>query len=97
MNISGGMSVINIPAVYGTSKAAKVYLWPDYARGTVEKIKPLTRETPGNIFYTRASDEDMELIISAVKEQSASAYSSSGKYSEINPMVRPGLLFDATV
>lgn len=97
MNISGGLSVINIPATSGASQASKVYLWPDYDRGSIEKIQPVTKETPDRIFYTRATDEDTQRIISAVREQKENSYSPTGSYSDKNSLVRPGMLFDAKV
>lgn len=97
MNISEGLSIINRVSYGDNIQSAKTYLWPSYNAGSVEKIRPVIKETDGNIPYKKSSDEDTEKILSAIKNQNNFSYSPYGKLENKNPLIKPGILFDAIV
>ncbi len=93
MNISSGISTINIPSLNGNDRVAgKTYIWPSYHQGSVERIKALGRR-PQEPIYFKPSPEKRDEILSSMKHEEA--YSTQGIVSQMSPEIAPGSLFNA--
>jgi hypothetical protein len=98
MNISGGLSEISFGnAQSGAVQRSKVYLWPTYHEGRVDPVKNVLHRTEGNVYYTKASDEERETIINQYKNNQQLAYKPDGKFTASDFYTKPGTLFDALV
>jgi hypothetical protein len=98
MNISSGLSEISFSnRQSGPIQRGKVYLWPAYQEGRVDPIKNVVRRTEGDIYYTKASDEEREAIINQYRTSQQQAYKPDGKFTASDFYTKPGTLFDALV
>jgi len=98
MNISGGLSEISFSNLQsGQVQRSKVYLWPTYQEGRVDPVKNVVRRTEGNIYYSKATDEEREAIINQYKNSQQQAYKPDGKFTASDFYTKPGTLFDALV
>lgn len=89
MNISTGMSVINYPALRGNSvESRKLYLWPVYNAGGVEKVHAVRGRTssPVNI---QAVSEEYANQIHKMKESGEMLYTSQGRAYNSNIISSP--------
>ena len=98
MRISSGISEIALTAMKGNNiSTERIYVWPRYNSGRVEKIRPLIRQTDTSIIYSKPSPEDREKILSYYHDNPVREYNASGSYQFQSKLVKPGSLFDATV
>ena len=96
MQISSGISEINF---FNTNKVSteKIYSWPLYNSGKVDKIHSITRRTETNNTYTKPSFEDKEKLIGISLQQTHSEYNSKGLKIKNLSAIPPGSLFNAIV
>jgi hypothetical protein len=95
MNISQGLSVIQMPQSSSISAGAKIYLWPAYNQGPVQKPPQITREDSPRYIYKNVSAEDRENILSYARENRETQYTNSGYLASKPYAMLPGSLFDA--
>ncbi len=94
MNISSGISEITLNRPSANRPASnKVYIWPDYAKGKVEKVRRIEGQGTRPIYF-KPSPEEQERILGQIKNRESS-YGSDGRSSTQGPALKPGSLFDA--
>jgi hypothetical protein len=94
MNISGGISEIGFPGVYGPQK---VYLWPVYNAGVVDPLFKVARDTDGQqIIKNNVPEKDREKVMDETQKLAGQIYSRRGQ-SMSNLCSPAGSLFDAYV
>jgi hypothetical protein len=91
MRISSGMAEIN----FNRLNTDKIYVWPQYAEGRVERTGNITRRTDPSFGYYKPLPEEREKIIDLYRRESNAGYSSAGRIMRSGPGIRPGSLFDA--
>ncbi len=95
MKISSGLSEFTIPSHLKARQAEKVYVWPVYGEGKINKIHGVTRRMSNDITYAKPTPEDHVKLL-GLKESREALYSSSGSFnSKHTTHVKPGSFFDA--
>ena len=92
MNISGGISEIKLP---GLDRNKKIWTWPAYNQGKINKISRLQARNDQRIIYSNTSSEEKERLIDSSVKNSHVLYSREGGASIKFGMVPPGSLFNA--
>ncbi|HOW83928.1 MAG TPA: hypothetical protein PK573_15310 [Spirochaetota bacterium] len=95
MNISSGLSVINMPQSSSISRGDRIYLWPSYAQGQVDKTPRITRDDTPQYIYKNTSREERENILAYARENRETQYTQKGYITSKNYLMQPGSLFDA--
>lgn len=96
MRISTGISEISfINRSDAASRAEKVYIWPVYGEGRVEKIQAVARRTEGNAIYSKPLPQEREKLLD-IMHASSYRYTENGQKSQ-TPALPPGTFFDAIV
>ncbi len=97
MMISNGISEIRLhqSGVHRT-ESERIFVWPLYNAGKVEKIHGVTRHTESNAMYAKPSGDDREKILSMSAHRSEVTYTPRGDQKS-HLMLQPGSLFDAVV
>ena len=94
MNISGGIAEISFKGYTGNIPAPKkVYLWPNYDAGSVEKIRGVVKRTESNIIYSKPLDDDRDKVLKNNLE-SSKQYTSTGNIQKGGLGTYPGMLFE---
>ncbi len=97
MRISTGISEISfINRFDAAARAEKVYLWPVYGEGRVERIQGVTRRTEGNAIYSKPLPEEREKLLEIMNSAPSFRYAENGFKSATSPLP-PGTFFDALV
>ncbi|HOO71390.1 MAG TPA: hypothetical protein PK926_06480 [Spirochaetota bacterium] len=94
MNISTGLSSINLPALSG-SRGAKIYLWPAYNRGPIQNIPRVTRDDHGPFVYTKPDALERDKIFAHAQQNRDVIYTNKGAARTEMNAIAPGSLFDA--
>lgn len=97
MRISTGIAEISYASGFAkTSRAEKVYIWPVYGEGRIERIQKVARRTEGNAIYSKPLPEEREKLIEIMNSASSYRYAENG-YKSATPLLTPGTFFDALV
>ncbi len=97
MRISSGISEISIRGSYGKADTAgKIYLWPNYNAGNVEKIRGVVRRTESNIIYSKPLEDEVPKVFSNYHSLQKE-YTSQGNMEKNRPSTMSGMLFEAIV
>ncbi len=96
MRISSGISEFTMPSrIQQSQQVKKMYVWPVYGEGKVNKIHGITRRISPDIVYAKPVPED-HVKLMGMKESRESLYSSSGGFNVKNTShLQPGSFFDA--
>ncbi len=98
MRISSGLSEIQFHAnPSGRIPGERIYLWPAYGEGKVDRIQGVTRRTEGNALYSKPLPEDREKLLGMIESSGSSSYDSGGRVRNSLSGLRPGSFFDAVV
>jgi hypothetical protein len=96
MKISTGISEIGFNNFLSNNiNHNKIYVWPRYNAGLVEKTHDVLHRTESDIVYTKPLPEDRERLLARLNDYSNQEYSYSGKVKTSFPALRPGSFFDA--
>lgn len=94
MNISTGISEIRTASFSGTSPVKnKIFIWPAYTDGKVEKIQSVGPRSTGPIYYKSTPDQQNKIL--ELMKNSQEAYNASGKITGSDARIQPGALFNA--
>ncbi len=74
----------------------KIYIWPQYGEGKVQKIRGVIRKTGSNAIYSKPVDEDRDKVLRQYGSFQRE-YNSSGTILKRHVNPQPGMLFDALV
>ena len=97
MKISTGISAITLNNFQENKiQSEKLYVWPSYNQGKVEKIQGITKKTDSNVVYSKPFPEDKLKIFEMSSQQKEGMYTQSGT-SKVQNNILPGSLFDAIV
>jgi hypothetical protein len=96
MNISAGLSVIDIPRTSASARTGKIYLWPAYDRGPVHKVPRVSRDDSPWVIINNVDPSRRDDIIASAAVKSDVQYLESGRTMWGEPS-QPGSLFDAWV
>lgn len=93
MNISGGMSEINLAGQ--SSNPKKIWTWPAYNQGKINKISKVPARNEHRIIYSNSSSNEKERLLDSSIKNSHVLYNPDGGASIKFGMVPPGSLFNA--
>jgi hypothetical protein len=97
MKISSAISEISIPRAQNNRiQTDKVYIWPQYGEGKVQKIRGIIRRTDSNAIYSKPLNEDRDKVLNQYNSFQKE-YNSSGNILKKHNNSQPGMLFDALV
>lgn len=97
MRISSGISEIYFHSpMESTRQSERVFIWPLYNAGRVEKLHGITRQTESNAIYAKPSKDDRDKILTMSSERSDVTYTDRGGQRS-HKIFGPGSLFDAVV
>lgn len=96
MMISSGMAEIQFNRTSSAEGPAKIYLWPNYNNGRVEKIDRLDRYDR-DIVYFKPNKEEKENLLNAFRQNREPLYTKSGMLGSNTNFLAPGSLFTAIV
>jgi hypothetical protein len=97
MRISSGLAEINYNSPQTNRIVSeKIFTWPVYNAGKIEKIHGVTRHTESNITYSKPSVEDRIKLLSMSDSNAEMTYTQAGEHRS-SRAVAPGSLFDAIV
>jgi hypothetical protein len=97
MKISAGISEISLPRVQNNRiQSDKIYIWPQYGEGQVQKIRGVIRRTDSNAVYSKPVNEDRDKVLRQYNSFHRE-YNSSGTILKKHVNSEPGMLFDALV
>jgi len=98
MRISSGLSVIQSMKINrGNAGPSKIYTWPDYNTGRVEKAEGVSRHKGSGAIYYKPPPEEFESILARGSEQMHGEYTPGGSLRLTKAPVEPGSLFEALV
>ncbi|MBP7583174.1 MAG: hypothetical protein KBA61_04010 [Spirochaetes bacterium] len=98
MNISSGISEIRFGAMSGIRpRDEKVYIWPVYGEGRVERVQGVTRRTEGNAIYSKPLPEERAKLLDLIETSSVTRYTQEGRLQGRISSLQPGSFFDAIV
>ena len=98
MNISSGISEISFGAMSGIRpRDEKVYIWPVYGEGRVERVLGVTRRTEGNAIYSKPLPEERAKLLDLIESSSVTRYTQEGRLQGRISSLQPGSFFDAIV
>ncbi len=75
-------------------RTERVYIWPQYGEGKVQKIRGVIRKTDSNGIYSKPVQEDREKVLSRYNSYQRE-YNSRGNILKKHVNSQPGMLFDA--
>ncbi len=98
MRISAGISEISFgPQAGAPGRGEKIYLWPVYGEGRVERIQGVTRRTEGNAVYSKPLPEEREKLFDLAEKSRMVMYTPDGRADRKTSVLRPGSFFEAIV
>jgi hypothetical protein len=98
MMISSGISEISFGAGHtGRVQGEKVYLWPVYGEGRVERVQGVTRRTEGNAIYSKPLPQEREKLLDLLESSRSTGYTPEGRLQGRGGGLQPGSFFDAIV
>ncbi|MCP4137838.1 MAG: hypothetical protein GY754_43150 [bacterium] len=95
MKISSGVSEIALQSMTNATKTDKVYLWPKYTDGKVEKVREVRGRSEDGVFYTKPTEQERERLLSMTKEFSHDEYRGNGSLTQSKAVLKPGTFFNA--
>jgi hypothetical protein len=97
MRISSGISEIHFHTPMDSARPSeRVFIWPLYNAGRVERLHGITRQTESNAIYAKPSSDDREKILMTLSSRSEVTYTDRGSQRS-HQLFGPGSLFDAVV
>jgi len=94
MNISSGISAINIASGSGVNRVSnKTYVWPVYQDGKVEKIKSANRQFGEPVYFKPSENARDEILKNAALTENS--YTPQGTIAKTSPKIERGSLFSA--
>jgi hypothetical protein len=99
MKISTGMAEFGIRSAEAKRPAegGKVYLWPTYHEGRVDRVDKITREPSPITYFKKTTEEERRDIISDFQRNSHTDYYGGGIAGARSRAIQPGMLFDVLV
>jgi len=97
MNISTGLSEINLQSLGGPSKAQKLYTWPSYQQNRVQNIRPVRNRPAQELTYIKPKPEERDELIKQLHSKGEESYNAKGRGINESKLIKPGSFFDALV
>jgi predicted class III extradiol MEMO1 family dioxygenase len=95
MKISGGISEVSLNSIIGSSKPDKIYLWPNYDAGKVERVDKIVERPHADYYYSKPTEAEKYKLLD-IMNTNMKEYSSNGSINK-KVILPPGSFFEALV